>query len=260
MTLPPLPNWHLQLSLGLKMSQATIAGLTAPSQHKPKSDGFTLVELSIVLVIIGLIVGGIVGGQSLIQSAKSQTLIKELSTIQTGWNTFQLQYDALPGDFSEATDYWPTATYSWIENGDGNGRLQYTDEGAPANEAIESFEHMIISEILPGYKGALTSGFGATNIYGSKGHDGSHYRIHYNINSGKHTIELSAKIDNLQISLFTPKTMYEMDKKLDDGKPWSGKFLAINGSETDAPTCADNASTYNLDETRAACHYKFAVD
>jgi prepilin-type N-terminal cleavage/methylation domain-containing protein len=100
--------------------------------------GFTLVELSIVLVIIGLIVGGVVGGQALIKSARSQTLVRELTTIQTGWNTFGLQYDAIPGDITEATDYWGNST----SNGDGNNTIN-------ATEAILVWQHLSLSRIIP---------------------------------------------------------------------------------------------------------------
>ncbi len=40
--------------------------------------GFTLIELSIVIVIIGLIVAGIIGGQSLVRQAKVRPIITNI--------------------------------------------------------------------------------------------------------------------------------------------------------------------------------------
>ncbi len=74
-------------------------------QTSPSMNGFTLIELSIVLVIISLIVGGVIGGKSLIRSSEIQEIVTKLNNYRTAVNTFTLQYDALPGDFSEAQSY-----------------------------------------------------------------------------------------------------------------------------------------------------------
>lgn len=73
-----------------------------------KIEGFTLVEIAIVIVIIGLIIGGVVGGQSLIQSTKRNSVIKEYNSFKIAINAFKLEYDSLPGDMRDATDYWGT--------------------------------------------------------------------------------------------------------------------------------------------------------
>lgn len=62
--------------------------------------GFTLVELSIVLVIIGLLVGGIMIGKSLIGSSEIRAQISQIETFKTAANSFKLKYGALPGDIS----------------------------------------------------------------------------------------------------------------------------------------------------------------
>mgnify|MGYP001100732306 CR=1 FL=1 len=67
--------------------------------------GFSLVELSIVLVILGLLVGGILGGKSLIKAAE----LRSISTEQAQWNTaikaFRDKYFMLPGDMNNATSF-----------------------------------------------------------------------------------------------------------------------------------------------------------
>ena len=69
--------------------------------------GFTLIELSIVLVVIGLIVGGILVGQTLIQAAQMRSLIKQIEAYRTATMTFRDKYGALPGDIGNATQFWP---------------------------------------------------------------------------------------------------------------------------------------------------------
>jgi prepilin-type N-terminal cleavage/methylation domain-containing protein len=62
--------------------------------------GFTLVELSIVLVIIGLIVGGILVGRDLIRASEVRSSVSQLEKLDTAVNAFRLKYEALPGDIS----------------------------------------------------------------------------------------------------------------------------------------------------------------
>lgn len=62
-----------------------------------KKNGFTLIELSIVLVIIGLIVGGMLVGQDLINAAKVRAEFSQMEKLDAAVNTFRLKYNALPG-------------------------------------------------------------------------------------------------------------------------------------------------------------------
>ena len=66
---------------------------------------FTLIELSIVIVIIGLIVAGVVGGQNLVKQAKLRGIISEYNEYQVAYNSFKLEYNGVPGDFNRAADY-----------------------------------------------------------------------------------------------------------------------------------------------------------
>lgn len=67
--------------------------------------GFTLLELSIVLVIIGLIAGGILVGQDMIKSAQLKSTASRINEFSTALNTFTLKYNAIPGDIPNATAY-----------------------------------------------------------------------------------------------------------------------------------------------------------
>ncbi len=82
------------------------------------TNGFSLVELSIVLVILGLLTGGILSGQNLIRAAELRAVTTEFSAYQTAVMTFKDKYFALPGDMRNATDFWGSAGGSGVI-GDG---------------------------------------------------------------------------------------------------------------------------------------------
>ena len=88
--------------------------------------GFTLIELSIVLVIIGLIVGGVLVGQDLIRAAEVRATISQIEKYNTAVNTFLGKYGALPGDMNAATaaQFGFAARGQFAGEGDGNGILQ----------------------------------------------------------------------------------------------------------------------------------------
>lgn len=69
---------------------------------KKHQSGFTLVEIAIVLVIIGLLLGGVLKGQSMIDSAKVKTLANEMKAVQTAFYSYQDKYRAVPGDDAAA--------------------------------------------------------------------------------------------------------------------------------------------------------------
>lgn len=115
--------------------KGTFYSTIAKRQYRP-AGGFTLVELSVVLVIIGLIIGAIMVGKDLINEANLRATISQLEKYNTAVHTFRLKYDDLPGDIlaSKVTELgFPAATTrgGQLGNGDGNGILQglYTIDG-----------------------------------------------------------------------------------------------------------------------------------
>ncbi len=85
--------------------------------------GFTLVELSIVLVIIGLIIGGVLTGQQIIQNARITNALNAIQAYQSQFQTYAQNYGALPGDDSSAVLRFPYVT--GLTNGNGNGTLDW---------------------------------------------------------------------------------------------------------------------------------------
>src|SRR5579883_2923623 len=108
------------------MAISSMQTITSPGKRE---GGFTLIELSIVLVIIGLIVGGVLVGQDLIRAAQVRATISQIEKYNTAVNTFYGKYNALPGDIPAAQvaklGFTVTATRAGTQGrGDGNGLIE----------------------------------------------------------------------------------------------------------------------------------------
>ncbi len=213
----------------------------------PKKNGFTLIELSIVLVIIGLIVGGIIGGKSLISAAAQQSLIRQAKAYKSTIRTFQDQYDAKPGDMIDATDYWPAATI----NGDGNGGISWNATVFFRRERLLVWQHLALADILNDAAEGIISGntvYPGRNTPLIDGFDNG-YMEYYHL--GQYQMEKEAFLTN---AIMTSNDAYSLDKKLDDKKAGTGKIKAFdptgsntcttgNGSNPEARWLLSNTST-----------------
>ncbi len=85
---------------------------------KTRQTGFTLVEIAIVLVIIGLLLGGILKGQEMITQAKIKNVVNDFNGITAAVNSYQDRYRAMPGDDLNASTRWAGAV-----SGGGNGQI-----------------------------------------------------------------------------------------------------------------------------------------
>ncbi len=89
--------------------------------------GFTLVEIAIVLVIIGLLLGGVLKGREMIATAKIKNLINHANGLTAAVYAYQDRYSALPGDDNRATTHLPGASGGCaagdLVNGNGNGLI-----------------------------------------------------------------------------------------------------------------------------------------
>jgi prepilin-type N-terminal cleavage/methylation domain-containing protein len=84
-----------------------------------KQSGFTLVEIAIVLVIIGLLLGGILKGQEMITQAKIKNVIADFSGVSAAYHGYQDRYRAIPGDDPNAATRWAVAPAATPGNGNG---------------------------------------------------------------------------------------------------------------------------------------------
>lgn len=94
--------------------------------------GFTLLELSIVIVILGLIVGGALAGQSLIQAAETRAIIADVDRFRAATSTFRTRFKDLPGDARAFRNFADLKKYPYTKNGNGDKRVQQCYE----NEAF----------------------------------------------------------------------------------------------------------------------------
>ena len=97
-----------------------------------RTQGFTLVEIAIVLVIIGLLLGGILKGQEMITQAKIKNVIADFSGISAAYHGYQDRYRAIPGDDPSAGTRWATAPAA--TSGNGNGQVAGTYNSATATD------------------------------------------------------------------------------------------------------------------------------
>ncbi len=215
-----------------------------------KQVGFTLIELSIVLVIIGLIVGGVLVGQDLIKAAEIRSTIGQYEKYNASINTFRTKYNGIPGDLvaasSTAFGLDPTAgAHAGTAGlGDGNGLIDGVG-GAAANqglqwgEALLFWQQLSVATLVDGSYGTAvtTGGLAAANLtgatmgtylppakigrgnYWSVGTDaaGSNYYV-----LGSLTAVTAATGVPVYANSLTPIESYNIDSKLDDGNPNTG--------------------------------------
>ena len=114
-----------------------------PSPRHPRA-GFTLLELSVVLVVIGLVAGGILSGYALIASAQLRAQVSQLDQLDTAALAFELKYNCLPGDCAAAIRY-------------GLGTAGGPGDGGDGNEAVYADPHM--TQYAFGMKETLNFGY-----------------------------------------------------------------------------------------------------
>jgi prepilin-type N-terminal cleavage/methylation domain-containing protein len=242
------------------------------------NSAFSLVELSIVLVILGLLTGGILTGQSLIKAAELRAVTTEFNQYQTAVNTFKGKYFALPGDMSNAAIFWGSAGGSGVIGdgcetatgtgtqtcgGDGDGSIELNDDDE-YGEVFTFWQHLanagLINGTFSGRAGVSSwnESFGNVNVPVSKMNQGLWYIQDWEERSGAiqefdgfygNTFSLGAFDSGgyPDENLMTPEDMWNIDKKMDDGAPARGNIVA-----GDRRSCALNADGSAL--TNSAAH------
>jgi prepilin-type N-terminal cleavage/methylation domain-containing protein len=133
-----------------------------------KQSGFTLIELAIVLVIIGLLLGGVLKGQELINSAKVKNMAADFKNTQVYIYGYQDKYKALPGDHRNASAAITGATNPDAANaGNGviNGAYDATDG---VSETALFWQHVRLAGLAPGPTAVTDPNYYPTNADGGR--------------------------------------------------------------------------------------------
>lgn len=223
--------------------------------------GFTLIELSIVLVIIGLIVGGILVGQDLIKAAEIRATVSQLEKYSTAVNTFRSKYNGMPGDLLNGGNFgFDTGT---IRNGNaiiessagtagtyGGETACFWDDLSTASMVAESlnasascgasWSPSVISAVIPIAKLGrgnyiIVGSSNGINYWGLTGVSA--------ITTGTYTMD----------DLLTGSEAYQIDTKIDDGAPTSGSIVTVKAESavtspsfwvtTDTPIASGSLAT-----------------
>ena len=253
-----------------------------------RSAGFTLLELSIVLLIIGVLTGGIILGRSLVVNARLQTIVTDQDSYATAVVNFKQAYQSLPGDFADATSRWGTDNNgcpagggtSGTCNGNGDGKISNINAASQANESFLFWQHLnkasMFAQSLSNRAGSggaseskITvntpasaldgSGFSVLWI-GTLSGDADLFDGFYG-NSFQFGGQSSGTVTNRAI--LTPEQAANIDNKIDDSIAATGKVRAYKSSSSINPNCTTTAvvatAAYNISNTSVLCSLLFVT-
>ncbi|MCP4393312.1 MAG: prepilin-type N-terminal cleavage/methylation domain-containing protein [Alphaproteobacteria bacterium] len=220
--------------------------------------GFTLIEMSIVLVLIGLIIGGILKGQEMINSTRLKMTVTQWDGIKAAWNAFEDKYNGIPGDFDRATTL---IRGDDMYDGDGNNQIDI------ATEAPDAWDQLQASNFMSGveYDGGGSPVGGrvrakvrgaefilATDVAGAT--DGwRNDNLHYMFLVASTSDAAPVAIDGLSAAL-TGEQAFEIDRKYDDEQPDGGSVRFSCGGTDGAITSDTDALS-----TTPECMMMFSV-
>jgi prepilin-type N-terminal cleavage/methylation domain-containing protein len=201
--------------------------------------GFSLVELSIVLVLLGLLTGGVLTGKNLIRAAEIRGVQQEIAHYETAINIFNEKYFAYPGDMNNATSFWGAA------------------HATPAT---------CITTASTGTQTCNGNGDGYMGLYtGTTQYEGFSVNW-YTTSLSKHFIQLGGQ-DTMYnayepfMPVLTPAELYGIDKKYDDSKPATGKIITQKPSIMNcATTNSETTALYNLSSDAIGCSLIYILD
>ncbi|MAR56591.1 MAG: hypothetical protein CMM93_05355 [Rickettsiales bacterium] len=248
--------------------------------------GFSLVELSIVLVILGLLTGGILTGQSLIRAAELRSIVTEYQRYQTAARSFQDKYFSIPGDMRNAESFWGTshannATCSTTAavgtatcNGDGDGIIE---PSLRANERFRFWQHLANAGLIEGTytgiegsSGNTNHAVGGTNAPTSKISMGVWHMqnpcgnctltANPSMSDGKHgnifIIGGGTVANSPSIKILSAEEAWNIDTKIDDGHASTGNLWASWNNCT-LGTASNSFLSYNLTASGSTCYLYF---
>lgn len=218
--------------------------------NKASKRGLSLIQTSMVIVIMALLVISVVSGRYIIERVNLNKLMVDLATYKVAYKRFYEKYEAAPGDMSNATNIWPDVT-----NGDGNDRIDLGSE-----EPVYAWQHLSRSGIIQQHYIPTSQGpDGIGKSFPAGPFSGTGYQMYYYIYpNGFDSYGFTDAIVSGTIlqggqknGYLTSRQAYEIDKKIDDGEPLQGFILSYIGDYAflggDSGDCVDNANDNNYD-------------
>lgn len=241
--------------------------------ERERQQGFTLVELAIVLTIIGLLIGGILKGQELIMNARITATIRQVESYRAAAQTFFDTYNGLPGDLASARTRLPGCTdANGCYNGsgdnavgtDGGSSLTWHTETYPmiddtdAGERTQFWRHLYLADLITGVNVGTTIAWGESHPkseYGTGGFQiaradfpGGAKRYFYRMQ-----MEISGALNGGRgMHPMSPTRLAVLDRKFDDGLPNRGDVVAFNPGDP-ANLCYNPATSQYLIDDSADC-------
>jgi prepilin-type N-terminal cleavage/methylation domain-containing protein len=248
----------------------------------PAKNGFSLVELSIVLVILGLLVGGVLSGQSLIRAAELRAVTGEYARYITSVQTFRDKYFAIPGDMANATRFWGkddtnctgdtgTNATPGTCNGNADGIMTFAGGNGDNREIRRFWQHLALAGLIEGSYNGPHTGIGVLGVNQPKSRlsnagwataytppnfpgDESAYAVNYG-NFFRFGTQ-KAGSSGADGPVLKPEEVWNIDTKMDDGKPAYGNLIAVYWDDcTLAESRTDLDKAYQLTETGNKCTF-----
>ncbi|MAY03566.1 MAG: prepilin-type cleavage/methylation domain-containing protein [Gammaproteobacteria bacterium] len=226
------------------MSKINIANMASIKSTKTQG-GFTLIEIAIVLVIIGLLLGGVLQGQQLIENSRIRNATNSFNGIAAGAFSYQDRYGRMPGDDNAGAGDIIDRGDAWasVVEGNGNGFIDaaLADTFSGDNEAGDFFQHMRAAGFLAG--DADLTGLDALpqNPFGGL--------------IGITTAAMGGGLNGTKICMnnVNGSAAIALDAQLDDGTPNGGRFRSVEGTNA-APTDDGDTDPYSEDSTYTVCY------
>jgi prepilin-type N-terminal cleavage/methylation domain-containing protein len=212
---------------------------------KSQQSGFTLVEIAIVLVIIGLLLGGILKGQELINSAKVKSLANDFRAVPTYIYAYQDKFRALPGDDAVAAQHISTCVAP-CQAGNGNGVIAGNwDSNTATDESWQFWAHVRMANLASGP--TTWAAAAATDPYVPRNAVAG--RIGVNSIAGAPYITGMTGTYQICSSGIQGKFAKQLDTQMDDGSEITGSMRAIAdgaGGAAVAITAANESNNYTV--------------
>ena len=196
---------------------------------RSKQRGFTLVEIAVVLVIIGLLLGGVLKGQELINSARVKALSQDFRNVPTLLYAYQDKFRALPGDDKSATTHLDSTAL----DGNGNGRIEGAwNTNSSNDESCKFWQHLRLGNMLAGtdtLTAGGTCGLQPPNAAGGTLGIETVYSGQTAFISGMKGLTLCS--DGIQGRL-----VRQLDQTMDNGDPATGSMRAAAYADGGLPT------------------------